>query len=181
MSIAKLDAQAEIDPTGLDNPALAFMHAYWTNLRSGRAMPARADIKPTDFKSYLDSLAMVDVIDGGDEFRYRLVGTALTQYFFVDPTGKTTVEAWPPKVTDIAERVRTNLRAVVRLRRPVHIWGTLEWPSFGREPFDALYLPFSDDGQTVTTILNLFTFDRRRVLQDRQAARQTGRTRLLDP
>jgi hypothetical protein len=136
-------------------------------------------MNPSELRPYLDSIAMIDVIDAGEEFRYRLVGTALTQYFLVDPTGKTTAEAWPAKVGDIAAQVRSNLRSIMTLRRPVRVRGMLDWPNFSKEPFDALYLPLSDDGQTVTTIMNLFTFDRRNILPARQVARQNGRASLL--
>lgn len=179
MPDSKLKAQIEVDPQRLEHPALAFLRSYWENKRAGRTLPTRTDMKPSELRPYLDSLTMVDVIDGGEEFRYRLVGTAVTQYFLFDPTGMTTAEAWPAEVGDIAAHARSNLRSIMTLRRPVRVRGTLNWPSFPTEPFDALYLPFSDDGETVTMIVNLFTFDRRNVLPARQVARQNGRTNLL--
>ena len=179
MSSPNANVQFEINPAALISPALEFLRHYWDERRAGRPMPSRADMKPSDFKPHLDSIAMIDVLDGGAEFRYRLVGTLLTQYFMVDPTGKTTREAWPAAAGTIADRVRTNLSRIVRTRAAVHVWGTLDWPSFPSEPFETLYLPLSDDGENVNMILNLFTFDRSRALLDRQLARERGKTRLV--
>jgi hypothetical protein len=179
MSGGNFKVQLEVDPSALESPALEFLRSYWNGKCGTRTLPSRSDLKPSELKRYLDSLSMVDVIDGGREFRYRLVGTAVTQYFFIDPTGKTTAEVWPIEAQDMHEIVLANLRNIVRLRKPVHAAGTLSWPAFRPEPFEALYLPFSDNGEDVTLIVNMFSFERARVLLDRQVARQNGRTRLL--
>lgn len=175
-----LEANFEINPKTLDNAALEFLRAYWQAKRAGRSMPARADLAPSDLRKYLDSIAMIDVLPNEEGFRYRLVGTALTQYFLKDPTGVLVAEAWPKEAGELALKVRENLRRVVAARAPVQVWGTLRWPDFPPEPFVALYIPFSDDGEHVTMIINMFTFDRKRVLPSRQGARQQGRTSLVD-
>lgn len=179
MHVPHANFQSEIGPARLKSPALDFLRDYWEKRRAGRAMPARADMNPTAFKAHLDCTAMIDVLDGGAEFRYRLVGTALTSYFLSDPTGLTLSAAWPGAADPVAVRVRANLLRIVQLRAPIHVWGMLEWSSARHEPFDALYLPLSDDGENVNMILNLFTFDRARVLLDRQLARERGETTLI--
>jgi hypothetical protein len=171
--------QAQSNPATLANPALAFLLDYWRAKCGPRAMPARRDIRPADLKKYLDSIVMIDVLGDGD-FRYRLVGTTITRYFLTDPTGKRVAEAWAPAGEDAAKRVVVNLSAVAAGRVPVHLWGQLDWTGTG-EDFDALYLPFSDDGERVTMILNLFTFDRQRILTERQIAIEAGRTSLVEP
>ncbi|MBU6443948.1 MAG: PAS domain-containing protein [Alphaproteobacteria bacterium] len=169
--------QAQSNPETLAEPALAFLLDYWRAKRGSREMPARRDIRPAELKKYLDSIVMIDVLGGGD-FRYRLVGTTITRYFLVDPTGKRVAEAWAPAGEDAVMRVTTNLSAVVAGRVPVRLWGQIDWTGIG-EDFDALYLPFSDDGERVTLILNLFTFDRQRILTERQIALEAGRTSLV--
>lgn len=178
MSALAITPQLEINPTQIDNPALEFLRSYWEARRAGRVMPSRGDMNPADFKPHLGNMAMVDVLDGGAEFRYRVVGTLLTQYMLTDPTGKTLTEAWPDPPGPVARRVRDNLVNIVQTRAMMHIWGTLDWSRFPGEAFDALYVPLSDDGKSVNMILNLFTFDRSRALLDRELARLRGETGL---
>ncbi len=170
--------QIEINPTHIEHPALEFLRSYWEARRADRAMPSRSDMRPADFKPYLGNIAMVDVLDGGAEFRYRIVGTLLTQYFLTDPTGKTFTETWPDPPGPVAQCVRANLVNIVETHVMVHAWGRLDWSHYPGETFDTLYVPLSDDGRTVNVILNLFTFDRSRALLDRELARQRGETGL---
>jgi len=179
MSQPRAVIQAESNPRSLANPALAFVRDYWHAKRGSRQMPARSDIRPADLKKYLDSIVMIDVLGGGD-FRYRLVGTTITRYFLTDPTGMHVAEAWAPVGENAVKRIVGNLSAVVAGRVPVRLWGQVDWIGTG-EDFDALYLPFSDDGEHVTMILNLFTFDRQRILMERQIAIEAGRTSLVEP
>jgi hypothetical protein len=168
--------QIEIDPGPLKNLQLEFLRRYWLDKRGDHALPSRADMVPSELKPVLDGLIMIDVLPDLAEFRYRLVGTAVTQYFLTDPTGKTTQEAWAPVGPRFADRIRNNLRAIARERVCVHAWGAVDWMGSGDEAFECLYLPLSDDGETVNMIINLFTFDRRRVLLDRQISRDHGRS-----
>lgn len=179
MSAPAVTPQFEINPTRIDNPALEFLRSYWEERRGDRKMPSRADMNPADLKPYLGNIAMVDVLDGGAEFRYRVVGTLLTQYFLTDPTGKTLSEAWPNPKGPVASRARANLVNIVQTRVVVHAWGTLDWSHFPGEAFDMLFVPLSDDGESVNMILSLFTFDRTSVLRDRQIARERGENGLL--
>ena len=177
MSQPRAVIQAESNPRSLANPALAFLRDYWHAKRGSRSMPTRGDIRPVELKKYLDSIVMIDALGDGD-FRYRLVGTTITRYYLIDPTGRRVAEAWAPAGEDAVTRVLTNLRSVAAGRVPVRLWGQIDWTGTGEE-FDALYLPFSDDGERVTLILNLFTFDRQRILTERQIAREAGRTSLV--
>lgn len=170
MTAPQGNIQAETNPGPLGNPALEFLRTYWLGKRGDRTMPSRADMVPSELKKYLDSIVMIDVLPGMDGFRYRLVGTAVTQYFVADPTGKRASEAWAVVGQLAVDRICNNLRAVVRERACIHLWGEVDWFGRGSEKVDALYVPLSDDGENVNMIINLFTFDRQRVLLDRQIA-----------
>lgn len=178
MNAHAVTPQVEINPSRIDNPALEFLRNYWETRRGRRPMPSRSDMNPADFKPYLGNMAMVDVLDGGAEFRYRIIGTLLAQYFLTDPTGKTFTETWPNPPGPVAQRVRANLVNIVETHVMVHAWGQLDWSQFPGETFDVLFVPLSDDGENVNMILNLFTFDRARVLLDRELARQRGEISL---
>ncbi len=178
MAQPRATVQAQSNPAVLAEPALAFLLDYWRAKRGPREMPARSDIRPAELKKYLDSIVMIDVLGDGD-FRYRLVGTTITRYFLTDPTGLRVADAWAPAGENAVTRVVNNLSAVAAGRVPVRLWGQIDWIGTF-EDFDALYLPFSDDGEHVTMILNLFTFDRQRILTERQIAIEAGRTSLVD-
>lgn len=56
------------------------LFAYWRSKRRGRAMPARADIDPTEIPWALAHIFLVDYAPA-DGFRYRLAGTDLSSIY----------------------------------------------------------------------------------------------------
>jgi hypothetical protein len=63
-------------------------YRYWRSRCGGRSMPSRADIDPIDIPPrLLPNLFLIDVVDGGARFRYRLVGTDVVGTLGWDPTG----------------------------------------------------------------------------------------------
>ncbi len=51
--------------------------AYWHDLRGDRVFPDPKEIDPFDFKFALGYIMLLDVIDQGADFRYRLYGTKI--------------------------------------------------------------------------------------------------------
>jgi len=156
-TIALTPSQAE-----LDNPVLRFYFDYWHRKRGGNAMPSRADINPSELRPYLGSIILLEALPGLDDFRYRLIGTRVTDYFLGDATGTTIREAYAlsemntPHVDSIISLHRTvcESKMIVRVKGPQGEWRGQLYP-----PFDALYLPLSDDGVIANMILTAFTFD----------------------
>src|SRR3546814_17338771 len=65
------------------HPRIAEMYRYWDKKRGNRAMPSRGDIDPSEIKSFLPGIIIVDVLPTEPAaFVYRLVGTRA-----VDPRG----------------------------------------------------------------------------------------------
>ena len=60
-------------PTETIAPALS----YWESIRSGRALPRRCDIDPTQIPRLLPYIMLVDVLAEPLDFRFRLVGTVI--------------------------------------------------------------------------------------------------------
>lgn len=165
---------SEIDPKDLTHPTLAFLHSYWNEKRGTRAMPSRKDVRPSDLRNHLGYVLMIEPIDGGAEFRYRLIGTLVTQYFLTDATGKTVSEAFAHHGTAAVKGVTALLRKTARDCIPMRSYGNANWLKQGFEGFDALYLPLSDDGKTCNMILHGFVFDRPKVMMAREIARANG-------
>jgi hypothetical protein len=154
-----------VDPSHLAQPVLAALKAYWDKQRGERAMPARGDLDPVDLKSYLGWIAMLDALPGFEDFRYRLVGTRIADYFPTDGTGQTIRQAFAPFGNDAATAVLALHQQVARDRRPLYLSGTLDLsgplgrPDGARFAYESLVLPLSDDGTTTNKLMVGFTFD----------------------
>ena len=149
----------EINPAHITNPILAFLKDYWDKKRGIRPMPARADIVPAEMKPHLGWVVLVDVLPDFSDFRYRTIGTNVTRYILADATGKT--------VRDVFERygeaaVNGNLvtyRKCARDKAIVRAYGPAAWMEHDFLDFESLYLPLSDDGETVNMILSAVLFE----------------------
>jgi hypothetical protein len=129
--------------------------SYWDGKRQGRRMPSRRDIDPAEIPQLLPHLLLVDVQRDPLDFRYRLVGTAVTARFGRDDTGARFSAlahlapgspAWKAAVRVLEEKrpIVTDL---------VHV-GTSRWVTDYRD----LSLPLSEDDETVNMILAVLQF-----------------------
>ena len=158
-----------------DHPTIAFLRAYWEQKRGARAMPSRADMAPSDLREHLPWIVLLDVLPGLEDFRYRLVGTLVAQYFLADGTGRTVTECFTPQTPEPERQaVLAHYRKVARERRVIAFSGKVRAIGPRSEPFQAIFLPLSDDGETVNVILQAFVFDRDEVLMARAVARSNG-------
>ncbi|MBI1330548.1 MAG: PAS domain-containing protein [Alphaproteobacteria bacterium] len=162
----------EAFPQSLEHPTLAFLHEYWHRKRGQRVMPSRKDIIPSEIKEHLGWVIMIDVLPGMTDFRYRLIGTLVTQYFGWDATGKTISEAWDKQSREAVNNVYKLLRSISESRMVMSVSGDTDWGDIGLEPFQSIYLPLSDDGENVDRILHAFVFNEAEVLLARQIARE---------
>lgn len=123
---------AELNPTGLDGvileqlvePKSAYtkeLYALWDELRGNAPMPSKNDFKPERMRAYLPNLYIVDIIDGGADYRLRLIGTALTQMVGRDMTGCLLSEVpetrWRAQVYDLVIREKAPVAYLSRLGR----------------------------------------------------------------
>lgn len=171
--------KAEVNPAVLENPTLAFLRDHWNAKRGTRAMPSRADIKPSELRDHLGWVIIVDVLPDLSDFRYKLIGTLVAQYWLADNTGKTVSEAFGTMSPGAVKGVQAMFRKCARDRVVVRSWGSAGWIARGFEEFECICLPLSDDGETVNQILHAFVFDRPEVLMAREIAKANG-GRLLE-
>src|SRR3546814_16196999 len=64
----------------LRNPDLLRLLGYWRSKRSGRAMPSRRDVDPTEIPWALSRIFLVDY-SAQDGFRCRLAGSEIASAF----------------------------------------------------------------------------------------------------
>src|ERR1700722_2010833 len=148
----------DIDPQNLQHPALVFLKTYWEQKRAGRPMPSRADIRPADMKEHLGWIVLLDALSDGSDFRYRMIGTRVTQYLLADATGKTVAEAIAPYGPEAATAMLEFHRKAANGKMPLRAHGDADWLGRTFFEFDALFLPLSDDGLHVNMILSALTF-----------------------
>jgi hypothetical protein len=152
------DQDVEIDPVGKEPELLTFVRNYWHRQRGARPMPGRMDITPWDLKTHLPHVLLADVIGGGADFRYRLVGSQLHRYFAGDPTGRLMSETLAGFGPETVERTIQTYAAVAGRRAPLRIRGACTLYAQGPKLFDAMLTPLSDDGNTVNMIFGAFVF-----------------------
>ena len=155
---------------------LSFIRDYWRDRRGSRSMPGRNDISPAQLKAHLPYLLLADVIDGGADFRYRLVGTELRQFFRAEPSAKRMSEALAPFGAETVEATLMSYRAVVERRAPMRLTGAGSWYGQEFKLFDALLAPLSDDDTSVNMILGTFVFvwDEKNQFRDPRDSRLAG-------
>jgi hypothetical protein len=129
---------------------------YWDQKRVGRRMPRRADIDPTELIAFLPALMIVDVVPDDRRFVYRLVGTREVDARGRDPTGRPVGEAF---IGSSRERVLANYDRVLLTGRPHIDTGTVITTKDRLDDSHVIFLPLSEDDQTVTQILVYTVFD----------------------
>jgi hypothetical protein len=150
---------SEINPTKIVNPTLAFLKDYWERKRGARAMPSRADVKPSEMKQHLGWVVLVDALPGFGDFRYRTIGTRLTTYFPADATGKRVSEIFQPFGESVVNAMLAPYRKAARDIAVVHAWGAADWMGRAFLDFESIYMPLSDDGVMANMVLSAVTFE----------------------
>ena len=119
-------------------------------------MPCRRDIDPTEIGPLLPHLQLIDVVDGGNRYRYRLVGTSIVTAFGREYTGSHLDELF------IGERLAyaSLVYATVCSRlRPVFLRNRYSSTRDVDMIANRLYMPLSDDGSSVNVIFGALTFE----------------------
>ena len=109
-------------------------------------------------KEHLGWIILLDALGDGTDFRYRTVGTRVTQYLLADATGKTITEAVAQYGPHAGATMLEFHRKAADGKVSVRAHGDADWLGRTFFEFDALFLPLSDDGQQVNMILSAFTF-----------------------
>lgn len=129
------------------HPRLRGLLAFWNARRGAAAMPPRAAIDPLALWEWLGHLMLIESASDG-EFRYRVYGTGLAEYYGRDLTGKTTAALRP----EVRALVCQEYAAVCESRWPLLVTHTRRIRE-QRLPVEKLILPFSADGTRVDRLL----------------------------
>jgi hypothetical protein len=132
------------------HPDICQVLEYWELKCAGRRMPSRADLDPLDLPHLLPRLTLVDVVDDERRYVYRLAGTKEVEIRGYDPTGKSVPEAF---FANSAEEALKNYDTVCATRAPLYVVDPFQSGDRFLSEED-LFLPLSNDGETVNMIVN---------------------------
>jgi hypothetical protein len=151
----EIDAAAiEASHRGLWSDILCYVVNYWCAKRKGRAMPSRKDIDPLELRRLLPNIYLIDVVKPS-LYRYRLVGTTISNRLRGDATGRFADE----KIFgEHAHLIIEMYDHVVESRAPIinrarSFWTEVDWLNY-----TSVLLPLSPDGDNVTMMLGVMDF-----------------------
>ncbi len=75
-------------PADLDEEVLRILLTYWTALPRGQSLPLSSAVDPMNMKAALGYIMLLDVMDDGWDFRYRVYGSSIARRSGFDATGK---------------------------------------------------------------------------------------------
>jgi len=145
------DGIAAIRPnaTGMANALLDF----WEVRRDGASLPDWTSIDIATLQRWMGKLLLVEVLENGADFRYRLVGTEVLDVFGgPDLTGWRLSER---AYATSAEQALGNLGTIYRNRQPRYIRDPLEIPGWRARSVGRLFLPFAYGDDPLGRILIL--------------------------
>lgn len=132
---------------------------YWMSIRGDRAAPQRIDFDPTDIPRPLTYVVFLDVLDGGADFRFRVIGDAVRSISRANYTGQLLGSL--PHVSNDGP-LMTSLRAAVTNREPVRSQVPYSGPLKEVTLRDHLILPLTgEDGEVSHLLVTVDLVDHR--------------------
>ena len=152
MTLVHLD-----DPAAIRDPRLLGLFRYWQGKCQGRTMPERRDIDPIEMRQWLGNLLLVEFPPDPMQYRIRLDGVNLVQFYNASREGKG-VEA----MTSEEERriVLPQYMTVLERKQPAYYESRFVTSEGIVTSQHKLLLPLSEDGERVNMVLGGIYFDR---------------------
>jgi hypothetical protein len=138
------------------HPRIRMLYDYWAGKRGGRDVPRRADLDPPlEIPALLPHVFLIDVISPVPQrLVYRVFGTALTDLFDCDFTGREVGSGTLPE--HLAE-MRARYARVIVERRPLYHRTRLRDRLNDHTEVDRIILPLTRDGTAVDQVIGLTT------------------------
>lgn len=126
-------------------------YAYWVSKCSEGGLPARQDINPVEIPRLMPHVVMLDVKHEPEfDFRYRLLGTYVTEHLYSDHSGK-----WFSEITHqrAPSKIWQNCCQVATSRSPFMSNTPYVGPHQSFRDVEDIILPLSSDGERVDSLL----------------------------
>jgi hypothetical protein len=138
------------------HPDLVRMVHSYSQLSEGRAMPHRSDFRPSQMRWMLGRLFLLDVLEGGGDYRFRLFGVFWQGIYGADLTGCLLSQLEPLGL----DKLRPDYDAIVATGTPSLRLRKVRWPDDTLLEFQRLLLPFCDDSGEVCLILGAAAYEK---------------------
>lgn len=131
-------------------PQLRFLLDHWSTLADGGTPPNYRQIDPSAMRPALGYVMLLDAVDGGRDFRYRLYGSLIARASDLDMTGRLLSDH--PASSYVTEFGLAVYRAALQRPRPIY---TERTPAAAERTtrWQRLALPLVDDAGRVTRLL----------------------------
>ena len=129
------------------------LYDYWADVKGKRFAPARKEINPVKLRDHLGWIWLMDVIDDGEDFRFRLGGDRIVQFLGERLAGLRLKEV-QPKSPVFFGRFFDLAALATKKKKPV--LGGPTQTAYEPKAYlevEAVLLPLSDDGVNVTGLL----------------------------
>lgn len=137
---------------GLTSDKLAGIHAAWNELSGGRIGPRREEVRPARLRSAMPWVFLIDVV--GSDFRFSFAGERIVEFMGRRLAGELLSAHLGTPFYDgmnrfFARCVTTGQPVSAAPRRA-------SYPGKEHLELEAMVLPLSDDGKTVTSLIGAF-------------------------
>lgn len=124
----------------------------WQSAAPEMDLPGRQHFGPETMVPILDKVFLIDVLDGGERFRYRLIGTRVAEWSGGDATGQHLDD---PACGENRWQFIDLVRTAVRSRQPVVTIGQRAIFDGSAHLFDRMMLPLARDGETIDMVIGV--------------------------
>jgi hypothetical protein len=142
----------------IETPKLRLGLDYWNAKRGDRAMPARADLDPTEMISFLPNVILIDVLRDPLDFRYRLIGTMVEEHMSMPYTGRRYSEFEGQRE---GSRIWTCSQRVATEKQPVRTDVPYIGPKSDFTTIQDVMMPLSSDCESVDVIFIVVEYIRK--------------------
>jgi len=141
--------------TEITDPDFRLLLEWWHGKRGERAMPARADLDPSELRQLLHRLLIIEVSHEPSDFRYRLAGSQTYDIHGVELTGRCVLDIKPQGQGRL---LWNDMCEMLERKQPQHVM--LQFTNQEGQPrsYRVLRLPLSRGGDTVDQVLVLQDF-----------------------
>ena len=151
---------------------LQTVYQTWLTLAGDRPAPKRTDLTPQHFRKHLANVFIIDVLDGGMDFHFRLGGENIVRFMGRRYAGSRLSQLRGAPFFEAMHRIFAHCTVA---RAPVAA-GPARPTREGREQMEmeVVVLPLSDDGRNITALFG--AFDLKPLQADRYAEPAPGAT-----
>ena len=138
------------------DPLVRTFRDFWMSKRSGGALQSRADFDVMEFRPWFGHVILMDVIEGGKDFRYRLIGTHITEFLRRDLTGRLVSNCSFDRGLD---NVLDSFRRPLITGGPVMRSGKVVWSvDQSWHYYHSVHCPLASDGVTPDMTVGVVVF-----------------------